>query len=140
MAERDARGFFLPGNKVAAKKLSKTELQMRKEDRKLIVGLVRKYAFMTVSELKKCTENLDDLMVIEGMMIKHFVDSLMNGDLNFLKLILNYLGIVEIRAMAIQEVDKLNNDQDDEIKELNLTKEEKFYLLDKYKEIIEEND
>lgn len=137
MAERNERGHFLPGNKVASKKLSKIELQLRREDRKMIIGFVRKYAFMTVDDLKKCTKNPDGLMVIEGILIKHFTESLTRGDLNFLKLILNYLGIVEIRAMAIQEVDKLQNEEDDEIKELNLSKEEKMWMLDKYREIIE---
>lgn len=136
MAERNERGHFLPGNKVAAKKLSKVELQLRREDRRVIIGFIRKYAFMTVVDLKKCVENVDSLMVVEGILVKHFVDSLMKGDLNFLKLILNYLGIVEIRAMAIQEVDKLQN-EDDDIKELNLSKEEKMWMLDKYREIIE---
>lgn len=137
MAERDARGLFLPGNQMAGKKASAIELKLRREDRRVIIGFIRKYAFMTVFELRKCTENLDALMVIEGILVKHFVHSLTKGDLNFLKLILNYLGIVEIKAMAIQEVDKLQDENDDDIKDLNLTKEEKIWMLDKYREIIE---
>lgn len=135
MAERNERGHFLPGNKVASKKLSKIELQLRREDRKFIIGLIRKLAFMSIHDLKKIDDS--NMSVIEGLLVKHFVISLTKGDLNYLKLILNYLGIVEIKAMALQEVDKLQNPEDDEIKELNLSKEEKMWMLDKYREIIE---
>ena len=137
MSDRDARGLFIKGNQIAKNKASSFELKLRKEDRRIIIGLIRKYAFMTISELRRCTENLDALMVIEGLIVKHYVDSLAKGDLNFLKLILNYLGIVEIKAMAIQEVDKLQDDSDEDIKDLNLSKDEKLYMLNKYKEIIE---
>lgn len=137
MAERNERGHFLPGNQVASKKPSAVEMQMRREDRRVIIGLIRKLAFMSVSDLKIHAKESHDISVIEGMMITHFVQSLTKGDLNYLKLILNYLGIVEIKAMAIQEVDKMQDPEDDEIKELNLSKEEKIWMLDKYREIIE---
>lgn len=138
MSNRDEFGRFLPGN-TAARNKGSIDAKLRREDRKFIISLLRKFTFMKLYDLQDYARNNSDIIVIEAMLIKEYSEAIKHGNINFLKLIFNYLGVVELKAMAIQEVDKINKD-DDEIRELNLTKEEKILLLEKYRELIEEED
>lgn len=134
--DRDHKGRFIKGNTASEGK--DAFWRLRRADRKVIYGYVRKFGFMTIDNLAEMSSNTD-LNAIEGMIVKNFVDGLKEGNLSFLKYVLNLFGIVEVRAMAIHEVDRLNeeNEQDQEIKDLNLSKDEKLLLIDKFKELIE---
>lgn len=138
MSNRDEFGRFVPGNK-AAKNRGSVEAALRKEDRKIIIGFLRRFSFMRLYDLESYAKDNDDITVIEAMLIKCYGESIKDGNINFLKLIFNYLGVVELKAMAIHEVDKINND-DEDIKEFDLSKEEKILLLDKYRELIEDDE
>lgn len=140
MADRGPDGRFLPGNLASEGK--DAFWRLRRADRKIIYGYIRKYGFMPINELIKIPSDPNiEINAIEGMIIKNFAEGLKEGNLNFLKYILNLFGIVEVKAMAIHEVDKLNQDPESaEIKELNLTKEEKLLLVDKFKDLIEQEE
>lgn len=137
MSERDSKGRFLPGNTLG-RPVHPIEWRLRREDRKFIIGMIRRFSFMKLQDLQEYSKNNKDIIVIEALFLRHYADAIKDGSLNFLKLILNYLGIVEMKALAIQEIDKIENEQDDEIKELNLSREEKIMMLDKYRAIIDE--
>lgn len=129
---------FPKGNQYSTNKFKKTTRRaLLKQDRVIIYDIIKKFLFMPLPQLKTFTYDTKNLTAVEALVIRGLVNGLESGDLDALKYFLGVFGVVELKAIAVTEFDKLHDSNDPETKNLNLTKTERLEMIERFKKIVD---
>jgi hypothetical protein len=140
--DRDSGGKFVVGNKVSS--IPSEIKELRKHSRKSYIKKLVAFGNMPEEQFKTFADNLDKLSRLERGIVNFWIGLSTSSKLEHLKYFSSYiLGIPEVRAVAFSEIDSGFSEESEgtsELKELNkleLNKQEKLDLLEKYKKIVE---
>lgn len=150
---RDKKGRFTPGNPGGALKqpheskievlTDVSELQddvstLRRSGYKRILQKFKNLSQMPLSEFQRQANMIDRNTVEDLAFMQFFRKMVEQGDVNRMRFYFATYGIpTELKAIAVQDLDGVLKNQQDEQYNLELSDEESLLMLDKMKKLIE---